>query len=385
MSTRRAPWQARVSLAPLRARMTTVTGRWTPAFQPLAEQLEDRIQTGTDLGCGLCLMVDGEVVVDIRAGWQDKKQTTPFGDPLLSIYSAGKAVMGALIMRAVSEGQFDYEEPLARYWPEFGAAGKQDITIAQVLSHQAGLAAFTEEVDPAIWLDWDATCEKLAAMDPLWGPGTQNGYHPQTVGYLAGELLRRTTGQSVGEQLRELGLDIYCGMTPDEQSRVGPMVKPPAPPDLGALTELKRAAFLQPWSAPKASRAEWMAADIPASNMHATARALAEIGQTFATGKLTGKPFARDATREAAMMARITSEDLVLPFELSWASGVMRNHGGHFGQSPSAVGHFGFGGSFLMADPDRGLSVAYLPNKMMPILVGGPRTSDLFDEIDRIL
>ena len=366
--------------------MDIVTGDWQPRFNGVADLIASRIEDGTDLGCGVTVIADGEVLADIRAGYANRKKDAPFGDPLLSIYSAGKAVLAALVMKAVAEGELDYDQPVAELWPEFGTAGKDRLTLAQVMSHQAGLPGFTDETDPAIWLDWDATCAKLAAMEPMWAPGTANGYHPQTVGYIAGEAYRRATGRTVGEALRALGLDCYCGMTPEEQARAGFMQKPPAPADLGTIDEPTKAAFLKPWSAAaKVSREDWMAAEIPASNMHATARGLAEILQAFATGRINGAAFVPDDAREAAMAERVAGPDKVLPFDLSWGAGVMRNRGGHLGPSASAVGHFGFGGSLGMADPDAGLSVAYLPSRMLGVLVGGERTSHLLDEIYRAL
>ena len=366
--------------------MAELEGHWDPRrFGALADQIAERVEDGTDLGLGVAVIQDGEVLADIRGGWRDKRHTAHFGNPLISIYSAGKAVLAALIMRAVNDGQIDYDTPVAKYWPDFGAEGKEDITVAEALSHQAGLAGFTEEIDPALWIDWDGLCAKLAAMKPLWEPGTANGYHPQTVGFIGGEILRRTTGKTVGEHLEALGLDIHCGLSPELQERTGPMVKPPAAPDLGTLDQITRAAFLEPWSSPKVPRAEWMAAEIPASNMHATALGLAELGQAFATGEIRGQDFAGEDARAEAMAKRIDGDDLVLPFHLSWGAGVMRNTEGFFGKSPEAVGHYGFGGAFIMADPARRLSVAYVPNKMMPTLVGGPRATNLLEAIDKAI
>lgn len=364
----------------------TVTGECQPGFSPLVDLLASRIEDGTDQGCGVTVIVNGERVADLRAGFRNRQQTEPFGDPLLSIYSSGKAVLAALIMRAVSEGQLDYDQPISEIWPEFGDAGKENVTLAQALSHQAGVPGFVEKTDPAIWIDWKATCARIAAMPPLWSPGTANGYHPQTVGHIGGEVLRRATGKTVGEHLNELNIDIHCGMEASLQAKTAAMRKPSRAPDLGELDEITRAAFLQPWSsAAGVSREHWMAAEIPASNMHATSRGLAEIMQVFATGRFRNAPFVQADARRAATAERISGPDKVLPFHLSWAAGVMRNTSGYLGPNPNAVGHYGFGGSFVLADPDHGLSIAYTPNRMYAILVGGDRATHLITTVYNLL
>ncbi|MEQ1929285.1 MAG: serine hydrolase domain-containing protein, partial [Parvularculaceae bacterium] len=189
--------------------------------------------------------------------------------------------------------------------------------------------------------------------------------------------LRRTTGRGVAQLLREdfADIDLHCALAPGEMARTAYMPKPPKAPDLGALTELKRIAFLKPWSAAAGvSREAWMAAEIPSSNMHGTARALAELAHPFADrGRHRGATIIGDAVLAEAFKERIVGDDLVLPFRLSWAAGMMRNVNGHFGPNPSALGHAGFGGSSVMVDPEHRLSAAYVMNKMSPHLVGDPR------------
>ncbi|MBY0421695.1 MAG: serine hydrolase [Parvularculaceae bacterium] len=158
------------------------------------------------------------------------------------------------------------------------------------------------------------------------------------------------------------------------------MQKPPRAPDLGPLTPLKEYAFLKPWSAPaRVSREVWMAAEIPASNMHADAKALAELAQVFASGVLRGERIVAESGLRPALVERIHGPDLVLPFELSWTAGLMRNVNGHFGPSPSAFGHAGNGGATAMFDAEAKLSCAYVMNKMSPHLVGDPRVLRLLD------
>lgn len=353
----------------------SIRGTTGPGFEGVAETLAASIDAGDDLGASVAVMVDGETVVSIAGGYQDKAKTLPFAeDTLACVYSSGKAVCAALAMAAVSEGKLAYDQPVADIWPEFGQAGKSAITVAEALSHQAGLSAFTEEKDPAIWLDWEATCAAIASMTPLWEPGTASGYGPQTFGFIAGELLRRVNGESVGTTLRALTRDVICGLSLSEATRTTPMVKPRQAPDLGEIDAITRAAFLEKWSSPAGvSRQAWAAAEIPASNMHASARGLAEIMQLFATGRMGDKLAVSDKAREAAWAERIHGPDKVLPFTLSWAAGVMRETGNIFGAPPTAIGHYGFGGSCVLADPARGLSFAYVPNQQSHHLVADPR------------
>jgi CubicO group peptidase (beta-lactamase class C family) len=353
-----------------------------PAFARVREVFADSLEAGQDLGGTVAVMVDGEMVVDLTGGWRDKQKTEPFGDTLVCIYSAGKAVAAALVARGLQSSDHDHETPVADIWPAFGAEGKDDLTVAEVLSHQGGVVGFPDETDPAIWLDWDRTTDRIAALAPLFPPRSASGYHPQTVGFVAGEIVRRLTGQTIGEQLRALDLDIHCGLAVDRQDRTGPMIKPPAAPDLGPITPLKRTAFLERWSSPAGvGREAWAAAEIPASNMHARADGLARLMQAFATGQVEGEAFLDAETRQAAIRPRIRGDDLVLPFDLAWAAGLEVNTHGFLGPSPSAVGHYGFGGACVVADPEHALSFAFVPNRMSPALVGDPRAINLLQAV----
>jgi len=337
-------------------------------------------------GAGFSVFVEGRCVVDLIGGWFDRDNTTAWSkDTLVGIYSSGKLVVAMLIARAASEGRLNYNAPVAHYWPEFAANRKGDITVAEALSHQAGLVGFPDEMPPEDWLDWGKICARIAATGPLFPPRSASGYSPQLFGFIAGELLRRATGRGVAEILREdFGeIDLHCAMRPDEIARAAYMQKPPKPPDLGPLTELKRIAFLKPWSAPaKVSREEWMAAEIPSANIHATARSLAELAHPFADhGMFRGERFLSADAIEAACRERVAGDDLVLPFTLSWSAGFMRNMNRHFGPAPSAFGHAGFGGSAVMFDPQQRLSAAYVMSNMSPHLIGDPRALRLFEAV----
>ena len=250
------------------------------------------------------------------------------------------------------------------------------------------MCGFPDEMAPETWIDWDAIASALAAMAPLWTPGTANGYHPQTAGLIAGELIRRVRGRTIGEILRAdyfaaRGVDVHCGLKDDASARASYMPKPRSAPDLGPISDFKKYAFLTPWAAPaKVAREAWMAAELPASNMHATAKGLAEILHPLAAPEATPADLRLDpAAVTAALAPRIEGDDLVLPFHLTWAAGVMLNRSGHFGPDPSGFGHAGFGGSCVLIAPERRLTAAYVMNRMSPHLVGDPRAVRLLDAL----
>ena len=362
-----------------------IRGAVDPTFLTVRSAFEQNFAENLEVGASFCAFVDGECVVDLHGGFADQRRQTPWAENTIAcIYSSGKAVLALLIARAVSDGLLDYDAPVARYWPAFAENGKEDITVAMALSHQAGLCGFAEEPPLGIWLDWDEVTKRLASMAPLWRPGTASGYHPQTIGFIAGEVLRRASGRSVGEQLRAIGGDIYCGLDDDEWARAAVMRKPPAAPDLGALSMFKEVAFLKPWSGMgRGDPREWAAAEIPSSNMHATARSLAETLYPLANAGKTvaGEDFLSSDAVAQALNVRITGDDLVLPFHLAWTPGLMANINRHFGPGENAFGHSGFGGSCVVVDPEHRLSAAYVMNKMSPHLVGDPRAVSLFDAL----
>lgn len=364
------------------------SGALKNGFEAVGDAFALNFSEELELGASFAAMVDGETVADIRGGYTDRKKETPWTEETLAcVYSTGKAATAFLIARAASAGRLDYDAPVARYWPEFAQNGKEAVTVAEALSHQAGLCGFPEEMPPETWLDRDAIVERLAAMAPLWRPGSANGYHPQTFGFIAGELLRRATGETVGELLAALrrsdGLQVFCGMGAEDAARAAYMPKPPKAPDLGELNEFTQVAFLKPWSAPaRVSREAWMAAELPASNMHADARSLAAILSPFVNGgRWKDETVLSPEAIEAAFRERIRGDDLVLPFHLSWSAGVMRNINGHFGPNRNAFGHAGFGGSCVVIDPENRLTAAYVMNRMSPYLVGDPRAVRLIDAL----
>jgi CubicO group peptidase (beta-lactamase class C family) len=331
-----------------------------------------------ELAAAFSVCIEGETVVDLRAGWADTARTRPFeADTLVPVFSTGKAVMAMLIALAVERGLLDYERPVASYWPAFGAAGKEAVTVGQLVSHQAGLPGFDEAVEPSLWFDPTSVLERLCAQAPMWAPGTASGYHPITIGYLAGELFRLVDGRTMGAALREefAGLDLWIGLPEVEHDRVAQMRKPTSAPDLGSIDAVKRSAFLDKGSAPGGrGSTEWRMMEIPSANLHGTARDLARLMTVLVAGSFEGREMLSEATLAAARRERIHGQDRVLPFVMGWAAGWTMNAGLEvFGPNPDALGHYGWGGSCAWADPEARLSAAYVMTRQSPHLIGDPR------------
>ncbi len=357
-------------------------------FAGVRAAFEDNFATGQELGARFSLVQRGELVVDLWAGFADRQRTKAFDETTLTpVFSTTKAIAALLIARLVDAGKLDYAQPVADVWPEFAQAGKGAITVEQVMSHQEGLSGFPDEMEPSLWFDWDAICAKLAAMAPLWPPGTASGYHPITFGYLAGEIFRRVDGRTMGAALREdlagpFGLDLWIGLPDAEHHRAADLQRPNGLPNFGEINAATKAAFLTPWSSPAGrGQAEWRRIEIPSANGHATAPALARlIGALANDGWLDGETILSPALIAEASRERIFGQDLVLPFVMSWGAGFMRNSAVKvWGPGEQTFGHSGWGGSCAFADPETGLAGAYVMNKQSTDLIGDARAKRLIE------
>ena len=359
-----------------------------PVAEAFAANFAAKPPGDAEQGARFALAIEGEVVVDLWAGTADRARTQPFAaDTLTPLFSTTKAVTALMLARLVDQGRLAYAQPVAEVWPEFAQAGKGAITVEQALSHQAGLCGFPEPIDPDLWFDWDGLCARLAAMAPLWPPGTASGYHPITYGYLAGEIFRRVDGRTIGTALREdlaepLGLDLWIGLPDSEHARCADMRRPPHLPNLGPLNPFRQAAFLTKWASPTGrSQDEWRRAEIPSANGHATAPALARLMAALACdGVLDHMTVLEPGMAAEAARARIRGEDLVLPYAIAWGAGFMRNEGlGLYGPGAHSFGHSGWGGSCAFADPLRRLSGAYVMNRQSALLIDDPRPRQLIE------
>lgn len=367
-----------------------MSGLVAPEFERVRDAVLENFSQDDELGCQVAIFRNGEPVVDLCAGWADRKKTEPVSDEtLFSVFSSGKAMAALVIASQVEQGLLDYEQLIADIWPEFAAHGKDALTLGQLMSHQSGLPGITDpDFDPTVWIDFDAVIRVLEDQDPLFEPGSQSGYHPITFGFLAGEVAQRVDpqGRRLGRILAEdiaipAHADVHIGLNPKDHVRVAQAVKPRAMADLGPLDDIKRTAFLKPWSSPaRISGEQWREAEMAGSNCQTTAAGIGLLMGAFAHGRVGDVRLLSEATRSAATQSRIKGPDAVLPFTIDFAAGVMRNAPNFaYGPHEETVGHSGWGGSAVFADAGTGLHGAYVMNKQRNYLMGDPRANRVID------
>jgi CubicO group peptidase (beta-lactamase class C family) len=369
-----------------------VTGHTALVFEPVRDVFAANFENDGEQGAGFTVMLEGEVVVDLLGGWADRQKSRAWDARTLApIYSTTKGISALVLAALVADLEAGYETRVAEIWPDFAVNGKDAVTIGQLVSHQAGLPGFIHEIDPDLWLDPPTCAAAIAELAPLWPPGSAHGYHPLTWGYLVGELVRRISGKTLGTWLRETvcapkRIDFHIGLPASEHARCADIRRPSALPELGEMTEPKRAAFGTKWSSPNRGGAIWREIEIPSANGHGTAASIAALYDAYANGgTVSGTPLMPASAFDALTRLRVDGPDLVLNMSTSFGAGIMRNSHGLFGPNPATVGHCGWGGSMAIADPDQRLTCAYVMNKQSNILVGDPRAVRLVNAVYRCL
>lgn len=388
----------------------TVNGHCAPGFAGVREAFERNFKEHGDVGASVTVTVDGEAVVDLWGGHADAARTRVWErDTLVNVYSTSKGMTALCAHLLVDRGELDLDAPVARYWPEFAQAGKHDLPVRWLLSHRAGLVAPREPLPAGHAYDWEQVCATLAATEPWWEPGTAQGYHAVTFGYLVGEVVRRITGQSLGAFLRSeitepLGARVFIGTPAEEHASCADMVgqldeariaeqfpDAPKPPFRSLADHPLAIVMLALTSIPTGdvNSTAYRSAEIPAGNAHASAHGLATVYGALATGKLVG-PGTLEAMRRSQSLPgeRDLTIDALIPagFEHQWGLGYMLNHQGLVGPNPRAFGHGGAGGSYAFADPENGLSYAYAMNKYGGGTAGDdPRNGRLVTAVYRAL
>jgi CubicO group peptidase (beta-lactamase class C family) len=360
-----------------------ISGVCEDRFAGVRDALAGNLDGGLDVGASVAVFVDGEAVVDIWGGHLDEKRSVPWQrDTITNVWSITKTMAALCSLILADRGELDFSSPVARYWPEFAAGGKQSVEVRHLLGHTAGLSGWQEPITADDLPDWDKMTSLLAAQEPWWEPGTQSGYHALTQGYLIGEVVRRITGVSIGsffasEVTGPLGADFHIGLPADEDGRVAPIIPPHLPEaaessSIAARTLLNpRMTGAEPW------KHSWRRAEIPAANGQGNARSVAQIQSVVACGGEVGGVRLLSAEGcEAIFQEQANGTDLVLGpgFRLGTGYGLsseMIPIGSH------ACFWGGWGGSIVVIDLDARLVVAYVMNRMASALLGDSRGADI--------
>lgn len=373
--------------------MTDVSGTVAPGFEAVRDAFAANFQNADpyrDVGASLCVYHRGQQVVDLWGGHRDAARTNPWTpDTLVNVWSTTKGVTAIALATLVDQGLIDYAAPVARYWPEFAANGKGEVTVARLLSHQAGLPGFAEPITLDEFYDWDIVTARLAAQAPMWPAGEKNSYHAMTFGFLAGELIRRVSGESVGDFLRNhvagpLGAEIFIGLPDSLEPRVAPLIGPlVAAPFDPAMPPEAMAAVTNPLMEPTLPNDRaWRAAQIPAGNGQATARGLARLYGALANGgTLDGVRLMGPDTIRKMTTVQTTRPDLLLGLAPFWSMGLIVNDAGVYGPAKDTFGHSGWGGSFGCANVGAEVAIGYTMNQMGPDLNGDPRATGLCNTV----
>lgn len=370
--------------------MAEISGTCDARFRPLSELLSASIDAGSDLGASVALTIEGQPLVDIWGGWSDLDKTRPWArDTITNVWSTTKTMTSLAALVLVDRGELDVDAPVAQYWPDFGAHGKAGVLVRHLMSHTSGVSAWAQPVQVEDIFDWEKSTKMLAAQVPWWEPGTASGYHALNQGHLVGEVIRRISGRSLGtffaeEIARPLGADFSIGLDPKEFGRVSNVVPPPPLPiDMESLDP--DSAMFKTFTGPAVDASiawteEWRRAEIGAANGHGNARSVARIQSVVANGgEVDGVRLLSPATIERIFEEQSNGVDLVLGLPLRFGIGYGLPQVETLPYIPDGKICFwgGWGGSMIIIDVERRMTLSYMMNRMEAGLVGCPRSAAL--------
>lgn len=372
-----------------------IGGSVEPGFELVRDAFATNFEKGLEVGAACCVYFRGRQVVDLWGGVTSPGGAEPFtGETLELVWSATKGITTIAAHILAQESRLDFDAPVVEYWPEFAQQGKERIPVRWLFCHKAGLAALDRPFGLEDVTDWNRMRDALAAQKPLWEPGTQHGYHTFTFGSLAGEIIRRITGGTVGEFVAEritkpLGAEFWIGLPRSENDRVAPVI-PAGPPEptpealrlvarMSDRNSISFRSFAQ--IAPAAyNEYPWRAAEVPAGNGIATARALARI-YAACIGPVDGVTLLDPGTVERATVTQAHGDDLVLTFETRYGTGFQLPYPFRPMAGEGSFGHYGSGGAVGFANSKLGFSFGYVMNQMRPVPERDPRTASLVDAV----
>ncbi|HKV54087.1 MAG TPA: serine hydrolase domain-containing protein [Candidatus Binataceae bacterium] len=380
-----------------------IQGQCDPRFERVRQAFADNFEKRGEVGAAVAVTVGGHPVADFWAGHADAARTRPWQrDTIVNVWSTTKGLCALCAHRLADQGRLDFEAPVAKYWPEFAAAGKANLPVKYLLSHRAGMAAIQAPLKHDELFSWEKVTSELARQEPWWEPGTRHGYHAITFGWLVGEVVHRISGKSLGSYFRDeiatpLGADAYIGFGPSLDSRVADILPspPPKPGEPNPFMEMMKdpnsvsaKAIGNPptMMLPETTNSRaWRAAEIPGANGHSTARALARIyGALACGGEVDGVKIVSSSSLKRFYTEQSRGTDEVLKFPTRFSLGYMLSQAGaQFGPNQRSFGHPGAGGSLGFADLDATVGFGYAMNQMGAAAASllDPRCAALIDAV----
>ncbi|OHU31201.1 esterase [Mycobacteroides franklinii] len=378
-----------------------VNGTSSPDFDNVRRAFALNFLENDELGAAVAIWVDGELVVNLWAGWADEARTRPWTeDTLAPVYSGTKGLMSTCVHMLIERGVLDLHAPVARYWPEFGQAGKESITLAMVLGHRSGVIGPRTRLTPEQAANWDEVCEHISRATPWWEPGTAQGYHMATFGFILGEVVRRTTGKTLGQFLRTevaepYGLDVHVGLPHSEHHRCAELVNKPylrdvfrgAPGEFDCMSDHPLAGplisgdFIPDDEIARRDIALWRALEFPGTNAHVSALGMATFYNAMALGKL----LSHDHMDVVRVSQGGFDPDVVLGPRVAnhgWGLGYMLNQRCYAGPNQKTFGHGGSGGSYAFVDLEHRIGYSYVMNQFdVTKADADPRSVRLINEL----
>ncbi|MCU1475365.1 MAG: serine hydrolase [Subtercola sp.] len=356
----------------------TVHGTADARFDKVRSMLADNIDSGVEVGASIAVDLHGEMVADLWGGHADADRTKPWtSETIVNMWSCTKTVSALAALMLVDRGELDVYEPVATYWPEFAANGKEAIEVRHIMSHTSGVSGWDTPFSIEDMYDWEKSTSQLAAQAPWWEPGTASGYHSQNMGHLIGEVVRRVSGMTLKEFVRTeiaepLGADIQIGALPQDDHRVAEVI--PFKTRAFDLNSIEPGSVLYktmfgPQGDPNvANTLDWRRADLGAVNGHGNAKSLARVLSVISLGgTVGGVRLLGPDTIDLIFKEQANGVDLVLGVPLRWGIGYSLPKPETVPPIPDGeriAFWAGWGGSMIIAHPDRGLTISYMMNKM---------------------
>ena len=368
--------------------MAQIEGKCEPRFEAVRGALAQYLDSGEELGASLVVDIDGDLVVDMWGGYCDQARTVPWTErTITNVWSSTKTVTSLAALMLADRDELDVDAPVARYWPEFAAGGKEGVLVRHLMSHSSGVSGLEQPAVVEDLYDWPTATSRMAAQAPWWEPGTASGYHALNYGHLVGEVVRRVSGKTLKQFVAEeiagpLGADFQIGAAEADWGRIADVVPPPPLPlDFDALgpDSLTVKTLTGPFiEADVANTPAWRRADLGAVNGHGNARSVARVMSVVARGgQAGGVRLLHPETIEKIFTEQINGIDLVLGVPLRFGIGYGLPVPALLPWIPDEKICYwgGWGGSMIIMDTGRRMTISYMMNKMGPGIIGSERSA----------